>query len=223
MCIAIITARLGSKRLPKKNIKNFEGKPVIYYPINTCLKAGIFKRIIVSTESRLISSISKKYGAEVPFLRSKKFADDKTNTSVLMNYLVKKMKFNKNQDICCLYPVTPLITATLLKKAYEKFKKTQHNFLVPVVKANKLEKRKFKLNHYNKIVKNHWSKNYFKDSGQFYFGKADSFKKNKSILFSGSTIGFKISKNDAVDVNTLTDWIKLKKIYKKKLINYAKI
>lgn len=215
MCIAIITARLGSKRLPKKNIKNFEGKPVIYYPIKTCLKAGIFRRVIVSTESRLISSISKKYGAEIPFLRSKKFADDKTNTLALMNYLVKKMKLNKNQDVCCLYPVTPLITVSLLKKAYKKFKKSRYDFLVPVVRANKLEKRKFKLDYHSKIVKNHRSKYFFKDSGQFYFGKANSFKKNKSILFSGSTIGYKISKNHTVDVNTLDDWIKLKKIYKK--------
>ena len=92
MAIAFITARLGSKRLKKKNIKFFFGKPVIYYPIKACIKSKIFKQIIVSTESSLISNIAKKYKAQVPFLRQKTCKRQN-------NYITINEIFNKENEI----------------------------------------------------------------------------------------------------------------------------
>ncbi len=216
MCVVIITARLGSKRLKRKNIKNFFGKPVISYPIQTCLKTKFIKRVFVSTESKLIANISKKYSAEVPFLRPKRLADDVTNTLSLMKYLVKKMKFSKNQIICCIYPITPLLNSKILINAFEEFKNSKCDFLMPVIKANKKDKNKFQLNKQNIVTKKSNTKSFFKDPGQFYFGKARSFNNNSSIIFSGKTIGLKIKNNQAMDINTSHDWKKLKKMYKKK-------
>jgi len=215
MCLAIITARLGSKRLKLKNIKNFFGKPVISYPIKACLKSNIFDKVVVSTESKLISRISNKYNAEVPFLRSKKFSDDKTGTSKLMRYLIKKMRIPKNEVVCCVYPVTPLLTPKLLEKSLKIFTTSKCKFLIPIQRANKLDRNKFQLDNKNIIVNNNRTRKYYKDSGQFYFGTADSFLKNKSIIFSGLSKGLIISKNTAVDVNTIEDWNKLKKNYQK--------
>lgn len=213
MAIAFITARLGSKRLKKKNIKFFFGKPVISYPIKACIKSKIFRRIIVSTESRLISSVAKKYKAEVPFLRPKKLATDRTTTLKLMKFLIKKMKFKSNEIIFCIYPVTPLLTPNFLKKAFNQFKKKNCDFLLPVLKTNKMNKTNFSLDKNKNIIKLKTKKHYFMDSGQFYIGYAKSFLKKKSIIFSGSSKGILISKNKGIDVNTLEDWVKLKKIY----------
>ena len=89
--------RLGSKRLKKKNIKSFFGRPVIYYPIRACNKSKIFEKIIVSTESKKIADISKKFKAETPFIRSKKLSDDKTGTLRVVRDAIKKLKLNLEQ------------------------------------------------------------------------------------------------------------------------------
>ncbi len=213
MAIAFITARLGSKRLKKKNIKFFFGKPVISYPVKACIKSKIFKRIIVSTESRLISSVAKKYKAEVPFLRPKKLATDRTTTLKLMKFLIKKMNFKSSEIIFCIYPVTPLLKPNFLKKAFNQFKKEKCDFLFPVLKTNKMNKNNFSLDKNKNIIKRKNKKNYFMDSGQFYIGYAKSYLKKKSIIFSGSSKGILISRNKGIDVNTLEDWVKLKKIF----------
>ena len=96
---------------------------MIYYPIKACIKSKIFKQIIVSTESSLISNIAKKYKAQVPFLRPKKLASDRTTTLQLMKFLIKKMKLKSSEIIFCIYPVTPLLTPNFLRKALNQFKK----------------------------------------------------------------------------------------------------
>ena len=99
MNLAIIPARSGSKRIINKNIKIFEGKPIIYYSILAAKLSGIFDKIVVSTDSKKIASISKKYGADVPFLRSKKLSKDKIGIIEVISQTLKKLEIKKIRDI----------------------------------------------------------------------------------------------------------------------------
>ena len=111
MNIAIIPARIGSKRIKQKNIKIFKGKPLIYYSIKAAKKAKIFDKILVSTDSKKIKNIVLKYGAEVPFLRPKNLSDDYTSTKKVINHSIKWCQKNKIEAkyICCIYPTAPFI------------------------------------------------------------------------------------------------------------------
>ena len=118
MNLAIIPARLGSKRLYQKNIKNFYGKPIISYSIEAAKKTKIFDKIIVSTESKKLKKIAEKFGAEVPFLRPRKIADDKThfNDAIIHTIIELKKKNYKIKNVCCIYPTSPLIDYKNIKK-----------------------------------------------------------------------------------------------------------
>lgn len=216
MNIALIIARSGSTRIKNKNIKIFYGKPMIYYPIKTLLKSNIFKEIYVSTDSRKIGTIAQKYKASVPFLRPKSLANNQTSTIKVIKNFIGKLKISNNVNICCVYPATPLMTVFILKKAFKKFLLKKKNFLVPIQKAKSYEENIFKLNKKKQISKLSESNNFFKDTGQFYFGNVKTFLKKKSILFSGSTQTMIISKKSALDINTIEDWKLLKKMFKNK-------
>ncbi len=120
--IAIITARGGSKRIPKKNIKEFLGKPIIAYSIEAALQSGIFEEVMVSTDSEEIAEIAKKYGASVPFLRSEKTSDDHATTADVISEVIEKYEEEgKHYDaFCCIYPTAPFVTAERLREACEK-------------------------------------------------------------------------------------------------------
>jgi len=216
MNLALIIARAGSVRIKNKNIKNFYGKPVIAYPIQTLQKSKIFSKIYVSTDSKKIAKISKRYKANVPFLRPKNLANNKTSTLKVIKHFIKTLKISPNINICCVYPVSPLLTVSTLMKAYKKFRLRKGNFLVPIQKATGAENKVFKIDKRKQIIKYNNSKSLFKDTGQFYFGTAKSFIKKNSILFSGSTRTMLISKKSGIDVNTIDDWNLLKKLFKNK-------
>lgn len=214
MPIAIFTARIGSKRLKKKNIKSFFGKPVIYYPIAECKKVKSIKKIIVSTDNQVIANIVKKFGAKVPFLRSKKLSNDYATTIEVIRDTIKKLNLLPNNIILCVYPVTPLLKTNVLEKALKMFRSSSCIFLIPVIRSSKKKGNKlFNLDKKEFIQKKINNKKYYKDAGQFYIGKAKSFLKEKSILFSRSSKAFILNENSTVDVNTLKDWNNLKKLY----------
>ena len=108
MNIAIIPARIGSKRIPKKNIKTFFGKPIIYWTIKKLLESKLFDRVIISTDSEQIKKIAIKYNAEVPFIRPKKLANDHTDTLKVIAHAINKIKNNSDKInfVCCIYPTS---------------------------------------------------------------------------------------------------------------------
>ncbi len=217
MNIALIIARAGSVRIKNKNIKNFFGKPIIFYPIQILKKSKIFAKIYVSTESKNISKISKKFNVLVPFLRPKKLADNKTSTLKVVKHFIRKMNIPSNDNICCVYPATPLLTKKILNQGMKKFLLNKDSFLVPIQKAKNDDKKIFSLNKKNEIIKKANTNIFFKDTGQFYFGTAKSFLKFRSILFSGKTKTMLLKKHAALDVNTPDDWKLLKKMFNQKL------
>ena len=116
--IAIITARGGSKRIPRKNIREFCGKPILAYSVEAAVASGLFDEVMVSTDDEEIAQIGRRYGANVPFYRSEKTANDfATTNDVLLEVLEEYEKRGERFDVgCCIYPTAPFVTAQKLKK-----------------------------------------------------------------------------------------------------------
>jgi pseudaminic acid cytidylyltransferase len=215
MKIALITARSNSFRIKNKNIKKFFGRPVIAYPIKTALSSNLFDYVYINTNCKRISKIAKIYGASVPFIRPNYLSNDKVGTlDVIKHFIKKKLKNEKKRvDICCIYPVTPLLNKEILLESFSEFKKNKNDFLVPVLK---------KKNNRNLYLTNKGFINEYKhkkkginllDTGQFYWGTNKSFSECRNI-FSKKCKPYYINKNRALDVNTPRDWKILKRMYK---------
>ena len=200
MSIAIIPARGGSKRIKNKNLLNFYGKPLIAYSIIAARKSKLFKRIIVSTDSKKIKKISEKYGAEVPFIRPKSISGDKTKAQDVIKHCIKyfsrrKVKF---KYVCCIYPTAPLVQVKDLKKGFKKLKKWSYIFSACKFEKSVLRSFTIKKNgSINFIKPNLINKNtqdlldtYF-DAGQFYWAKKENWLKKNMYSLKGSLIDIK--------------------------------
>jgi N-acylneuraminate cytidylyltransferase len=214
--IAIIPARGGSKRIPRKNIREFCGSPIIKYSIEAAISSKCFDEIIVSTDDEEISQIAKKYGAKVPFLRSKKNSDDYSGTQdVLLEVISKYQELGKNYDyLCCIYPTAPFVTAKKLISAMQALKTNKYyDCVLPVVKYSYPIQRSLKIDD-GKLIMN-WPENYSKrsqdlestyhDAGQFYLTKTSNFLENKS-LFTKKTLPIIISETEVQDIDNEEDW-----------------
>ena len=214
--IAIITARGGSKRIPRKNIREFCGKPIIAYSIEAAKGAGIFDEVMVSTDDQEIADISIKYGASVPFLRSPENSGDYSGTAdVLLEVLREYQKSDQYFDVmCCLYPTAPFVTIEKLCSAYKIF--TDHNaekvmsvtaFSYPPQRSllkDSTGKLYYQFPEHYKSRSQDLEKGYH-DAGQFYWCKTERFLENKSVL-SEHTVPFIVSELDVQDIDNETDW-----------------
>ena len=229
MHIAIIPARLASKRVPKKNIKSFYGKPIISYPISKILKSSIFDKIFVSTESKEIARIAIKYGAQVPFLRDKRLSDDFTPTIPVINNFITELD---NRDIipkkkilsvCCVYPANPFLQIKDLKKAYKIYNTKKYDYVFtaaeyshPIDRAFYKKGNKSFYPNSNNIKKRTQDLNrYFHDAGQFYIGQVSSWINEKKI-FSNKSEFIEINKLNYCDIDYKEDWDFALKLYKSK-------
>jgi len=215
MIIAIIPARGGSKRIPKKNIKDFLGKPIISYSITAALKSKLFDEIMASTDDMQIAEISKSLGAKVPFMRSKENSNDYAGTSDVILEVLDKYKENGNifDYCCCIYPTAPFITPEKLKKSFELFKVKDYDSLFPVVKYSYPIQRSYKF--VNDKISMVWPENYSKrsqdleqiyhDAGQFYWLKVEEFIKKKQI-YTDNSGAIVFSELEVQDIDNEEDW-----------------
>lgn len=225
MTICIIPARGNSKRILNKNIINFYGKPIIYYAINSAKKSKLFSRVIVSTDSKKIANIAKKYGAEVPFLRSKKLSDDfATSTEVIID-TIKKISSEKEKYHCCIYPTSVLLKRLDLINSLKKIKKLNADYLIPITDFEYPPHRSFKKKGKNwiKFEKKKYMNTrtqdvprLFHDIGSFYFYKT-SILLNKKKNLPYKTTFFYIDRFNTIDINYHSD-LKIAKL-KYKLLN----
>lgn len=221
--IAIITARGGSKRIPKKNIKSFCGKPILAYSIQAALESGIFDTVMVSTDSEEIAAVAKEYGAEVPFLRSDATSNDYATTAdVLMEVLDQYSAAGKNFDwFCCLYPTAPFVTAEKLRHAADSFLNSGHDSLMPVVRYSFPPQRAMVLRDGNLVyqypeyarARSQDLEPIYHDCGQFYFCQTQPFITSKTIV-TGNTQAFVVPEEEVQDIDTLTDWALAETKYK---------
>ena len=223
--VCLIPARKNSKRIKNKNIKNFFGKPLIYYSIMAAKKSNLFQRIIVSTDCVNIKKIAESYGAEVPFIRPKKVSNDKaTDISVVKHFLnfysKKKIKF---KYLCYLYPTNPLLKIKTLKKSFELLKKksaqktlTISKYEYPIQRALKndngviaFREPKFKNSTSQSL------ENFYQDATQCYWYNLDKII-NFNNFQTFKTYGYELSNTEFVDLNDNNDMKKLKFLFKYK-------
>jgi N-acylneuraminate cytidylyltransferase len=214
--ICIIPARGLSKRIPKKNIKNFLGKPIISYTIQAAIKSNLFDLVIVSTDDNNIAEISKSYGAKVPFLRSKQNASDFSTTFDVIDEVISVLK-NDNQFYeycCCIYPCAPFVTSNKLEKSFNKFTSNNYDSFFPVVKyghpvqrAINLDEKGFIKSFNSETIKSRSQdlENYYHDAGQFYWFKIDPIIKQKQLITPLSGC-FVVSELEAQDIDNNVDW-----------------
>ncbi len=213
--IAIITARGGSKRIPKKNIKLFSGHPILKYSIDAALAAECFDEIMVSTDDFEIAKLAKELGANVPFLRSKKNSDDFSTTADVICEVIKEYQnIGITYDyLCCIYPTAPFVTSSKLKAANDLLIKTDADCVMPVVQYSYPIQRSLKIE--DGKIKMNWPENYllrsqdltatYHDCGQYYFMKTESLLVQKR-LFTENTIPIITSDLEAQDIDTEDDW-----------------
>jgi pseudaminic acid cytidylyltransferase len=214
--LAIIPARGGSKRILRKNIKLFLGKPIIAYSIEAALKSKLFDEVMVSTDDEEIREIALKYGAKVPFLRSETNANDFATTAAVINEVLEVYKTrNKLFKYCiCIYPTAPFVSSNLLIKAFKKLKKDKLDAVFSVLKYGFPIQRAMKINKEDKVEMVDVSKmntrsqdleSSFHDAGQFYALNVSAFIK-KQKLWTNNTGCIEINELEAQDIDTETDW-----------------
>lgn len=213
--IAIITAREGSKRIPKKNIRNFYGKPILCYSIEAALNTGIFNEVMVSTDSEDIAEIAKKAGAEVPFFRSKETSGDFASTAeVIMEVLNNYKKIGKEFDsICCIYPTAPFVTAEKLKKAMELLEERKAKKVLPVVAFSYPPQRAYIIDGNYIRMKEPKNANkrsqdleiMYHDCGQFYGYDVKSFLETKGQIWE-DVVPMIMPESEVQDIDHEEDW-----------------
>lgn len=213
--IAIITARGGSKRIPKKNIKDFLGKPIIAYSIEAALKSEIFDDVMVSTDSEEIAEIARNYGASVPFIRSEATSNDYADTSdVLLEVLSKYKELGKDyKEFCCIYPTAPFITTKKLKDSYILLQEENTYNVVPMVAFSFPPQRGLVLRNgltepVDSVAIEKRSQDLeevLHDSGQFYWCKTEEFYKNGNLLYN-HTKPYIVPELEVQDIDNQSDW-----------------
>ena len=221
-CVAIIPARGGSKRIPRKNIKNFFGKPLIAYSIQVALDSKLFDKIIVSTDDEEIATIAKQYGAEVPFLRPKELSDDFTGTNDVINHTLQFLNKNEQYDFCCtLYATAPLLQKKYLLEGYEQLKKSDAINAFSVTSMPFPIQRTFKINQNGRCemfypefyyTRSQDLEEAYQDAGQFYWTKLTS--QSDEIMFGKDSIPIILPRHLVQDLDTFEDWTRLEYLYK---------
>lgn len=211
--IAIITARGGSKRIPKKNIKPFLGKPIIAYSIEAALGSGVFDEVMVSTDSEEIAAIAREYGATVPFMRSGENADDHATTADVIGEVLSQYEAQgEHYDLfCCIYPTAPFITSDILKSAMEQLRDA--DAVVPVVRFSFPPQRGFVVRDGELAYK--WPEYrsmrsqdlepFYHDAGQFYIVRTDAFRAEHTVVPT-HTIPFELPETRVQDIDNESDW-----------------
>jgi pseudaminic acid cytidylyltransferase len=211
--IAIIPARGGSKRIPKKNIKEFNQRPMLSFAIEAVKKSKIFSEIIVSTDSSEVKAVSESLGVSVPFYRSKKNSSDFATTADVISEVLEQLNCDSDDIFCCIYPCVPLLQYKTLTKAFDCMIKSDGDFLIPVteftypiqrclsIQEGRLffDKKEFFNSRSQDLEKK------YHDVGQFFFGKVGVFNKEKT-MFNEKTVPFVINPLYVQDIDNISDW-----------------
>jgi len=213
--IAIIPARGGSKRIPRKNIKSFVGKPIIAYSIESAIASQCFDEIMVSTDDSEIARISKAHGASVPFMRSTKNSGDLSiTTDALKEVILEYRKLGKEFEyVCCLYPTAPFVTADKLKQAMKKLIDERAECVLTVTQFSYPIQRALRSDGGN--LKMFWPENYSKrsqdlerayhDAGQFFCARVENVLSNK-LDYSAQTLPIEVPAEEVQDIDNPEDW-----------------
>lgn len=223
MNLCIIPARGGSKRIPRKNIKEFCGKPIIAYSIEAAISSGLFADVIVSTDDREIAEVASEWGASVPFIRPKELSDDFTGTTHVISHAINELKSlgREYETVCCIYATAPFVSAENIKLGFQKLENSDKKFSFSVCKFSAPVFRSFGLLD-DSGVQMFWPENFNKrsqdlpsayfDAAQFYWGKPEAFIQNLQ-LFAEHSIGVELPSHLVQDIDTPEDWVRAEIMY----------
>lgn len=211
--IAIITARGGSKRIPKKNIKEFCGKPIIVYSIEAAISANIFDEVMVSTDSEEIKAIAEKCGAAVPFLRSEAASNDFATTADVIEEVINSYKsIGRSFDsFACIYPTAPFVTGKKLAEAANLL--NEADAVLSVVRFSFPPQRAFVIRNGNVVfqypeferIRSQDLEPIYHDCGQFYICKVDLFLEHHTLILP-ATKPYILPEEEVQDIDTMSDW-----------------
>lgn len=215
--IAIIPARGGSKRIPRKNIKDFLGMPIIAYSIKAALESGMFDEVMVSTDDEEIAEVAKEYGASVPFLRSAETSNDFATTADVINEVLDKYEGvgRKFDAVACIYATAPFVTPDRLKDAVGLIESKDFDSAFSCVEFSYPVLRSLTINTEGRIgmkwpeYKNSRSQDlekFYHDAGQFYISTIEAFK-NSNSFWGENTAPVILSELEVQDLDTPTDWV----------------
>lgn len=212
--IAIIPARGGSKRIPRKNIRPFMGKPIIAYSIEAALQSGLFDEVMVSTDDEEIAAIAKTYDAKVPFMRSAETSNDYAGTDdVILEVLdMYKERGKEFETFCCIYSTAPFVTSDRLVEAYGKLNSSIDSVFTCVAYSYPIQ-RSFRIidDRICMVYPEYFDARsqdleiIYHDAGQFYIATVNSYIRERK-LWGANTVGLILSELEVQDLDTLTDW-----------------
>lgn len=222
MNVAIIPARGGSKRIPKKNIRPFCGRPIIAYPIAAALESGLFDLVAVSTDSEEIAATARELGAAVPFMRPAALADDFTGTTPVVRHAVETL-LARGDDVraaCCLYATTPFITAADLVRGHACLRDAPAAFSVttfpyPIHRGVRLDNRDrvSLIWPEHRLTRSQDLLEAYHDCGQFYWATTDFLLCGKEFM-DGEAVGVRIPRHRVQDIDTEEDWVRAEAMYR---------
>ncbi|MEO8643427.1 pseudaminic acid cytidylyltransferase [Pseudomonas sp.] len=219
-CVAIIPARGGSKRIPRKNLKPFDGVPIIVRSIRTAFDCGLFDQVVVSTDDEEIADIARAHGAQVPFMRPTALADDFTGTAAVIVHALKQLP--PFDYACCVYATAPLLQARYLRQGHEllvqhpdkSFTFSVAGFGFPVQRALTLDEQGALTSLYPEF-RNTRSQDLpeaYQDAGQFYWGRTEAWLRG-DVLFSPASLPVILPRYLVQDIDTLEDWKRAEYLY----------
>jgi len=223
MNICIIPARGGSKRIPRKNIKKFNGKPIIAYSIETAIKSNCFNKIIVSTDDEEIATVASDYGADVPFMRPAELSDDYTMPAPVIVHAIEFLK-NQGADIdfvCCIYATAPFVQSSDIENGLQQIKHTNADYCFSVTSYPFPIQRSIRITKENRCemfqpemfnVRSQDLEEAYHDAGQFYWGKPEAWLQNKSI-FTKLSCPYILQRCLVQDIDTAEDWRRAEVMY----------
>jgi N-acylneuraminate cytidylyltransferase len=224
MKIAVIPARGGSKRIPRKNIKDFCGKPMIIWSIEAAKSSGLFDQIIVSTDDQEIAELAKDYGASVPFVRPLELSDDYTGTGDVVKHTVEWVIKNlgKPEYVCTIYATAPFIKPTDIVKGLKLLQEnncqiafTVTSFPFPIQRAIKITSnglvQMFQPEYY--MTRSQDLESSYHDAGQFYWSVTDAVL-NNTPAFSEASIPIILPRHQVQDIDTEEDWQRAEFMFK---------
>jgi N-acylneuraminate cytidylyltransferase len=222
--IAIIPARGGSKRIPRKNLRPFHGKPIIAYSIETALQSGLFERVIVSTDDHEIAELAKSHGAEVPFMRPDALADDFATTIAVIRHAIASIVQQGGQPdyVCCLYATAPLLAVEALQEAAARIEqRPDKSYVFSVTRFDFPVQRALKLGADGAVdalypqyrdTRSQDLEPAFHDAGQFYIGRTDAWMRGDAIM-SPCSLPYELPRYRVQDIDTLDDWQRAELLY----------
>jgi N-acylneuraminate cytidylyltransferase len=219
-CVAIIPARGGSKRIPRKNLKLFDGVPMIVRSIRTALGSNLFDQVIVSTDDKEIAELARAHGADVPFMRPVELADNYAGTAAVIVHALNQLP--AFDFACCIYATAPLLQAPFLRQGFELLK--QHpdksfafsvaGFGFPVQRALVLDEEGALTSLYPEFrtTRSQDLPEAFQDAGQFYWGRSEAWLRG-DVLFSSASLPVILPRHLVQDIDTPEDWTRAEYLY----------